>query len=310
MPRLAGSVGHALVMAPRIDPALPLVWRSPTTLQLGSTEARVVVPDAGAVETGLITALRSGASVATLRTIGGGLGASPAEVDRLLDLMAPGFAPDEPAATPSDGGPVVIDATEPLAQLLASALSLLGHDVVTDLDSAGIGGHERVAAAVIATNWVVSPARHLPWLRRDVPHLAIVFDESGVRVGPFVEPGQGPCLRCVDLARRDADAAWPVIAAQLAGRPAATATIRAAFDAASLAAALVDDRVRHGTNLLADGSIAISGEPPAAAPRRHPLAPHAECGCRAPGGTATAPVPLDARRSRVPSSRSSGAVPA
>jgi bacteriocin biosynthesis cyclodehydratase domain-containing protein len=298
-------------MAPRIDPALPLVWRSPTTLQLGSTEARVVVPDAGAVETGLITALRSGASVATLRTIGGGLGASPVEVDRLLDLIAPAFAPGEPAATPSAGGAaVVVDATEPLAQLLTSALSLLGHDVVTDLDPAGINEHERVAAAVIATNWVVSPARHLPWLRRDVPHLAIVFDETGVRVGPFVEPGHGPCLRCVDLARRDADAAWPVIAAQLAGRPAATATIRAAFDAASLAAGLVDDRVRHGANPLADGSIAISGEPPGAAPQRHPLAPHAECGCRAPGGTATAPVPLDARRSRAPSSRSSGAVPA
>lgn len=310
MPRRGSLLGHALVMAPRIDPALPLVWRSPTTLQLGSAVARVVVPDAGPAETGLIAALRSGASVDTLRTIGSGLGASPAEVDRLLALLAPAFSPNEPTEAPSDDrGAVVIDATEPLAELLSSALSLLGHDIV-------VGGtthareHERVAAAVIATNWVVPPAKHLPWLRRDVPHLAIVFDESGVRVGPFVEPGHGPCLRCIDLARRDEDAAWPVVAAQLAGRPASTMTVRAAFDAASLAAALVDDRLRHGACPLAHASIAISGGRPDATPRRHPLAPHAECGCRALGGTGTAPAPLDARRSRAPSSTSSGAVPA
>lgn len=296
-------------MAPRIDPALPLVWRSPTTLQLGSAVARVVVTDAGPVEVGLIAALRSGASVETLRTIGGGLCASPAEVDRLLDLLEPAFASTEPATTPSDRGAVMVDAVEPLAQLLSSALTVLGHDLIVG-GPADATEHRRVAAAVIATNWVVSPARHLPWLRRDIPHLAVVFDEAGVRVGPFVEPGLGPCLRCVDLARRDEDAAWPVIAAQLAGRPAATTTIRAAFDAASVAAALIDDRVRHGANTLADASIAFSGDRPGPAPRRHPIAPHAECGCRALEGTGTAPVPLDARRSRAPSSGSSDAVPA
>lgn len=295
-------------MTPRIDPALPLVWRSPTTLQLGSAVPRVVVPDAGAVETGLIAALRAGASVDTIRTIGGGLGASPAEVDRVLDLLAPAFIATAPTATPvADRGVVVVDAIEPLSQLLASALTILDHEVV--VASADVPAHPRVAAAIIATNWAVPPARHLPWLRRDVPHLAIVFDDAGARVGPFVEPGRGPCLRCVDLARRDADAAWPVIAAQLAGRPAATATIRAAFDAASLAAGLVDDRIRHGTSSLADAVIEISAGPDAT-PQRHPLEPHPECGCRALGGTATAPVPLDARRSRAPSSTSSGAVPA
>ncbi len=295
-------------MAPRIDPALPLVWRSTTTLQLGAVVPRVVLADAGAVEVGLIAALRSGASDDTLRTIGVGLGATTQQVERLLAELAPAFATVAPTAAPSaDASTVVVDADEPFAHLVSSALRMLGHHVVSG------GAHDvsgAVTAAVIATTWVVSPARHLPWLRRDVPHLAIVFDDSGVRVGPFVEPGDGPCLRCLDLVRRDGDAAWPVIAAQLAGRPAATASARAVLDAASLAAGLVDDRVTHGRISLANASLTVSGDRPSWAPLRHPHAPHAECGCRAPGGTATAPVHLDAGRSRGASSASSGAVPA
>ena len=294
-------------MAPRIDPALPLVWRSPTTLQLGAAAPRVVLPEAGHVETGLIAALRSGASVETLRTIGVGLGASADHVGRLLAALAPAFVEPMAVARPARSSTVVVDAHEPLANLIASALTILGHDVVTGVLH---DAPDDVAAVVIATTWVVSPARHLPWLRRDVPHLAIVFDDSGTRIGPFVEPGEGPCLRCLDLARRDEDAAWPVIAAQLAGRPAATASARAAFEAASVAAVLVDDRVTHGSTEFASASLTISGERPGRAPQRHPHAPHPECGCRALGGTATAPVRLDAGRSRAPSSASSGAVPA
>ena len=54
--------GHALDMAPRIDPALPLVWRSPAELQLGGLTPRVVMRDPGGLETGLVAALRHGAS--------------------------------------------------------------------------------------------------------------------------------------------------------------------------------------------------------------------------------------------------------
>lgn len=294
-------------MAPRIDPALPLVWRSPTTLQLGAAAPRVVVHDAGSLETGLISALRSGASVPTLRTIGGGLGASPSDVDALLAELAPAFMaephePDAPAQRPT----VLVDADQPLAGLVSSGLGLLGYEVSTaPADEAPDG----VAAVVIGATWVVSPARHLPWLRRDVPHLAIVFDDEGVRVGPFVEPGAGPCLRCIDLARRDTDAAWPLIAAQLAGRPAATATTRATFDAATFAAALVDDRLRWGATPLAAASVRLSGARAMGQESRHPHDPHAECGCRAPGGIAMVPARLDAGRSRAPSSASSGAVP-
>lgn len=296
-------------MVPRIDPALPIVWRSPHELQFGALAPRVVLRDPGELETGLVAALRHGARLSTLQTIGAGLDGSPADIARLLEVLAPTFEP-EPAADGAasiDASPpavIALDADGIVAERLTSGLTALGHNVVPvdEVDP------ERADLAVIAAAWVIPPPRYLPWLRSDVPHLAVVFDESGTRVGPLVEPGTGPCLRCLDLARRDADVAWPVIAAQLAGRAAAGLTARVAHDAAALAASVLDDRISRGVPDLAAASITLPrfGDEPRR--RLHP--PHPGCGCRAPGGSATAPVPLDAFRSGAASSARAGAVPA
>ena len=310
-------------MVPRIDPALPLVWRTPADLQLGATTARVVLRDAGTLETGLIAALRHGASIETLRTIGAGLGGRADEVERVLAALRPSFEAERgrAASVARPGAPpvVVVDADGAVGARLTADLAALGYDVVgvsradghaDTAQAADAAPDDRAALAVIAATWAVRPARHLPWLRRDVPHLAIVFDDTGARVGPLVEPGRGPCLRCLDLARRDDDPAWPVIAAQLAGRPAATRTERAAIEVAALAVAVIDDRLAHESVALSDASLTLSRVRPGAPPRRRRHAPHPECGCRAPGGTATAPVRLDARRPSAASSASAGAVPA
>lgn len=302
-------------MSPRIDPNLPLVWRSPTDLQLGAARPRVILPDAGELEANLISALRHGVSRSTLRTMGTGLGATADEVDRLLTLLEPAFLAepaDQVAAAPATGGTateppmrVAVDADGLVRHRLATGLEALGYEVA---DAAEARDARDAALAVIAAPWVVPPARYLPYLRRDVPHLAIVFDDTGARVGPLVEPGSGPCLRCLDLARRDADAAWPVVAAQLAGRPAASCTPRAALDASALAVAVVDDRLAHGSTGLAGASFTLAGAGALPRRRRHPV--HPECGCRAPAGTATAPVRLAARRPHEASSARAGAVPA
>ena len=299
-------------MAPRIDPNLPLVWRSPNELQLGAVHARVVLTDPGELETGLIAALRHGAGLTALHAIGAGLGGSPEAVLRLLDTLAPAFEtstghPDA-ATTARHGGRrlVAIDADDAIAEQLAPNLAVLGYETAdaADADAAPMG---TVALAVIAAPWVIAPARHLPWLRHDVPHLAVVFDDSGARVGPLVEPGLGACLRCLDLARRDADNAWPVIAAQLSGRPIGSRTARVVHDASAFAASVVDDRLAHGVTALANASITLGG--PGALPRPRGHRPHPECGCRAPGGSVTAPVHLGGRPGE-PSSAPAVAVPA
>jgi hypothetical protein len=53
------------------------------------------------------------------------------------------------------------------------------------------------------------------YMRAGVAHcVATVRETTGV-LGPFVVPGWTPCLRCLDLARADADPAWPAVLAQL-----------------------------------------------------------------------------------------------
>lgn len=325
-------------MSPRIDPALPLVWRSPHELQLGGEVPRVVLVDPGALETGLLAALRHGASRATLHTIGAGLDGTPAEVERLLARLAPAFEHDDAVAAEAGGGAagacaaagadagapavpavpavparrVLLDGEAAFGVLLERRLTELGYEVAAggsaDPATGADPGTAPPALVVIAAHWVVAPARHLPWLRADVPHLAVVDDEAGWRIGPLVTPGHGPCLRCLELERRDRDPAWPVIAAQLEGRPSPPAPrgIRTLVDAAAIAAGAVDDHLRTGATALTGRSVRLAAGDPQAT--EHP--PHPECGCRAPAGTATAPARRVDRRRAAPSSVRAVVVPA
>src|SRR5690606_41266717 len=58
-----------------------------------------------------------------------------------------------------------------------------------------------------------------PLFRSYVAHLPVVARGVDAVVGPLVTPGRGPCGRCVDLHRTDADARWPAVATQLLGSP-------------------------------------------------------------------------------------------
>lgn len=130
---------------------------------------------------------------------------------------------------------------------------------------------------MLAADWVVSPDDHGRWLRRDVPHLPVIATDDGVTVGPLVEPGRGPCLYCVHLARTDADPAWPAIATQLWGRPSPPMTRTAVASAAAFATRRVLARLDEGPgdpiawHLQSDGGV-ISAQQRA----RHP-----ECSCAA-----------------------------
>lgn len=52
-------------------------------------------------------------------------------------------------------------------------------------------------------------------MRNDVPHLAITLCDNRASIGPIVEPGKTPCLRCVEMHLTDADPAWPMLGTQL-----------------------------------------------------------------------------------------------
>lgn len=137
---------------------------------------------------------------------------------------------------------------------------------------------------VLVASHVVDAGRGDVLMRADVPHLAVIATTDRVVVGPLVLPGRGPCLRCLDLHRRDRDPAWPAVVAQLIERAqqdaprceSALATTAAGVAALQVLAQL-DGRIdpaSHAHTLevaLPDGLI-----------RRRSWGVHPACGCTPP----------------------------
>ena len=115
--------------------------------------------------------------------------------------------------------------------------------------------------------------------------VATVRGETGV-VGPLVIPGATSCLRCADLHRRDADARWPRLAAQLVSAQAPpsgstlTCLLTALLAAGQVLAYLDDD----GAPLTLDATVEL--RPPDLIPRLRRWPAHPSCRC----GAAPAPA--------------------
>ncbi len=149
--------------------------------------------------------------------------------------------------------------------------------------------------AVVVADHVVDPALRASWTRREVPHLAVVVGDGTVRVGPVVSGDTGPCLQCLEYARSDEDPAWPAIAAQVWGRPAAAlgawrtaavavTTVRivlARLPSATVARGRPDDQADDVQLVFDRSDLAVT---------RRSVPPHPRCACRALPGTDSAPA--------------------
>ncbi len=74
---------------------------------------------------------------------------------------------------------------------------------------------DNVDCAVIIAHQAIQPRLYARWMNRQVPHIAVVFDSTGVSVSPMITPGITPCLFCLEQQRIDSDEGWPVLASQL-----------------------------------------------------------------------------------------------
>ena len=151
-----------------------------------------------------------------------------------------------------------------------------------------------VDLVVVVSDDAVDSALAARLVNRGTPHLSVVLREADTVLGPLVVPGRDPCLRCLDLHRRDADPVWPSLAGALATgsatspppEPAAVASVSAGLAAAAVLAHLdaPDSPHRLGGATLELGL-------PDALPRERRWAAHPACGCTAQGsGGPTAAV--------------------
>lgn len=197
-----------------LDPRIHRVWRTPDVLQFGIDRIRLQLDGVSTAEERMLAALDDGSTLAGIQ-LSAGRGVQLADVRRFLDRVAPVLAPERPRGTRAR---IVIDGAGATAALLLRILAEEGADVRSGLrwDDPFV---ESADAAIIVGRFALAPERHRRWLQHDIAHLPIVFGDEEVRVGPFVRPGRGPCLVCVDLHRTDEDGDWPAIASQLHTRP-------------------------------------------------------------------------------------------
>ncbi|MEO7122934.1 MAG: hypothetical protein ABI400_07415, partial [Lacisediminihabitans sp.] len=221
-------------MVLKLDPRYRLLWRTPTSLQFGVDNPRVTLSELSVADDRMIAGLIRGISRSGLSMIAEDAGADESEVSRLLDAVAPILHTE-----------VVGTHAEPNASLRRVCLSGVGRtadNIAAILSTADITVHrgepdaERVELAIIVAQFVIEPELHGAWLRRDVPHLAVVFGDAQVRIGPVVEPGATPCLYCLERHATDADPARTAIASQLWGQRSPVETGLVSSEVAALVA--------------------------------------------------------------------------
>ena len=187
-------------MVVRLDPRYPIVWRSPDSLQIGIAPPRALLDTVTTADEHMIVALGDGISESGLAMLGRAAGATTAQVETLLARVRGALldAPVPPRRVQVSGAGRTADA-------VARALAGTGLE--------GGGGHPDLV--VLVAQYVVAPEHYGTWLRRDIVHLPVVVLDTTVEIGPFVEPGIGPCLYCLLAEATEMDPAWPAIAAQL-----------------------------------------------------------------------------------------------
>lgn len=270
----------------RIDPAHPPLWRDERTLQFGADDrARIDRPPPWQLR--LIHDLQKGLPRRALAVLAERGGGSVQAVDDLLETLAPVLQPPE-----SPRLRVVLEAAagDPAAERVCEALDTAGLIVAT------VDGTDRVPATadrtlprVLVAHHALPPPRARAALRDDAPHVPIVFSGRSAVVGPLVVAGETACLQCLEAHRRDADAAWPMLLAQLLGRDPVPVPAALATEAGRLAAHLIrgeGPRAPRATDgLRREHSATLTSGAARRQWRSH--APHPECGCRSPRGIAT-----------------------
>ena len=202
-----------------LDPALPVLLRPDGAVQVGWSPRRAVLirPPRGVTATGLATLLRAMRSPVPISELQRQrIGLKNGEVVALVrQLVTVGVATCGTRQRPSRSASIRVHGRGPLSELLADGLRCSGarvkqsnqpHAAVTSADT---------DLVVLSDNLVADPRLLRELHSHGVAHLAVrVRDGTGL-VGPLVVPGVTSCLDCADLHRRDRDAAWPAVAAQL-----------------------------------------------------------------------------------------------
>lgn len=241
----------------RIDPALSLIWRTPTSIQIGFPTP-VVRTEISPAEEHLLVALRAGANWTSLLGLGSIHGLTPDACRAFVHRIEPAFQ-----APPQRRQRVGIDGHGTTAEAIAR---LLSNRCDVRFINAAMVGPERLApdrrisatkrariererdqwrpeVVVVVGAYAISGARSGVWLRREIPHLGVVIGDREARVGPLVRAGESPCLSCVEMTAMDVDPARLAMLAQLTGKPCGGESALVGAEVATIVARVLVDQL-------------------------------------------------------------------
>jgi bacteriocin biosynthesis cyclodehydratase domain-containing protein len=214
-------VSPATITRYALDPAMPVLLRPDGSVQVGWDPRRAVLvrPPSGlaaAELAALLRSMRSPTPIAELkrRAVDRGLQDTEGMEGLVTQLLGAGVA-TECGQSRSRAASIRIHGRGPLTDLLLDALRCSGARITHSSQP-----HAAVSSAtvdlMVLSDYLVNDPRMVRELHAEgVPHIPVrVRDGTGL-VGPLVIPGVTSCLGCADLHRRDRDAAWPAISAQL-----------------------------------------------------------------------------------------------
>lgn len=209
-------------MRHRLNPFLTVVVRPPTLVQLGASATGAPVlqpppwlaPDAVA---GLLRWMQVFRTPRELERRSADLGMAAGDVDELLAaLRGHGLLENEPPRSPLE---VHLHGRGPVADaVLGELASLDGVRVSAGTARSWSPAGRGVDLVVLSDFLSPDPVLVARLMLERVPHMPVVLRDGIGVIGPLVLPGAGPCLRCLDRNRSDADPGWPTLACQLFGR--------------------------------------------------------------------------------------------
>jgi hypothetical protein len=216
----------------RIRAHRPLLWRTPTSVQIGVDEPRVIVDNIPDTAAPLIHALHDGISAEGVEVLAKQLDISGREAHRIVQSCAPSFAEEPPCQTLS----LVVMGSSTASRAIASLLE-------------GWGAHSRhiesfpvpdeSGVVVLVADYLADPNWNAHLTHTSLPHLPVIFSDLSITAGPLITPGMTPCLGCHELWHRQREPEWLSLGSRLWASSAPTANLAGAHRAATLTALLL-----------------------------------------------------------------------
>lgn len=199
----------------RLDPSLPLVWRTPDSFQVGVNPAIAIIDSLDSRFLPVLSALRTGISEEGCEAIASHEGLTAEHTRAFLSALGEVLVHKNPEPLPR----VAITGSTGNHRVFSQVWAQLGHTLVANPRDA-----HPADETFVLSNFVLQPSAYQPWISRDLRHTPVIFSDQAITVGPRVTPGEGPCLGCVWDNESRREPALVALASQLTAHTAATDT--------------------------------------------------------------------------------------